>query len=707
MSSAKGTSKVCTHCGSSDIDTDSARGDAVCTNCGSVLEDQIIVSEIQFQENSIGGTSVIGQYVSSEGNKSHSFGPGFHHGFGKESRALTLQNGKKKIQHVGGQLKLNQHCIDTAYNFFKMAVSRRLTRGRRTTHVVAACLYLVCRTEGTPHMLLDFSDVLQTNVYNLGRTYLQLSRELCINVPVLDPCLYIQRFAHRLEFGDKTHEVSMTALRLVQRMKRDWIHAGRRPSGLCGAALLVAARWHDFNRTLRDIIKVAKVCESTIRKRLTEFEETPSSQLTIDEFQRIDLEEEHDPPSFTAGKKKAKLAQFDDGKLGEVNSEITEMQAEIERALESNRLKKPKDSDSASVCSSTISSLDLETELTESFIEKEIMEDVLLSTESDIHERTSEPIAGTSSRQGYECKSANPNSPKNTVDTDVSQSPKVEFDIEVDKFELDSALMPPPWDGAPSGIQGPRPTAASLGLKESIEECLKVPESVDDEEDGGELDLTDIDDQEIDQLYLLNPEEIEVKTSIWTMANADYLKEQKEKEEKEAHDKEMGITKPEKKKKKTRKKQQIQANTAGEAIEKILQEKKISSKINYDVLKDLNRVSELKKDTETVSKVEVVPVEEDGPVPPKPSFERRFKRKSVSIDTKPFLDGMSIKQPKLDDKKDDIVIESGPIEYASVKDDGEIEEEDYEEEDEHMSAAQLMGHGGVDEYVEAYEEDDY
>ena len=43
--------------------------------------------------------------------------------------------------------------------------------------------------------------------------------------------------------------------------------------------------------------------------RLAEFEETPSSQLTIDEFQKIDLEEESDPPCFTTGKQKAKLAQ--------------------------------------------------------------------------------------------------------------------------------------------------------------------------------------------------------------------------------------------------------------------------------------------------------------------------------------------------------------------------------------------------------------
>ena len=72
----------------------------------------------------------------------------------------------------------------------------------------------------------------------------------------MDPCLYVMRFAHRLEFGEKTHDVSMTALRLVSRMKKDWIHFGRRPSGLCGAALLIASRLHCFNRTVADVIKV-------------------------------------------------------------------------------------------------------------------------------------------------------------------------------------------------------------------------------------------------------------------------------------------------------------------------------------------------------------------------------------------------------------------------------------------------------------------
>ena len=51
----------------------------------------------------------------------------------------------------------------------------------------------------------------------------------------------------------------MTALRLVSRMKKDWMHFGRRPSGLCGAALLIAARLHAFNRSVYDVIKVRSV----------------------------------------------------------------------------------------------------------------------------------------------------------------------------------------------------------------------------------------------------------------------------------------------------------------------------------------------------------------------------------------------------------------------------------------------------------------
>ncbi|QQP40978.1 Transcription factor IIIB 90 kDa subunitlike [Caligus rogercresseyi] len=75
--------------------------------------------------------------------------------------------------------------------------------------------------------------------------------------------------------------------------------------------------------------------------------------------------------------------------------------------------------------------------------------------------------------------------------------------------------------------------------------------------------------------------------------NADYLKEKAEKEERErlealAAEKEG---RDPRKRKKNNKKAKVNLganNTALEAIEKIVQEKKISTKINYDVLKSLN-----------------------------------------------------------------------------------------------------------------------
>lgn len=139
----------CKNCGSVEIEVDNARGDAVCMSCGSVLEDNIIVSEVQFEEAGHGQASAVGQFVSAE-SKGGATGYGkFHVGMGTESREVTLRKAKQGITHLSHQLNLNNHCIETACNFFKMALMRHLTRGRKNTHTYAACVYMTCRTEGT------------------------------------------------------------------------------------------------------------------------------------------------------------------------------------------------------------------------------------------------------------------------------------------------------------------------------------------------------------------------------------------------------------------------------------------------------------------------------------------------------------------------------------------------------------------------------
>ena len=129
-------------------------------------------------------SSVVGQFVSLSSTKAFgSSGPGF--GYSKESRQVTIDNGKRLIQQLASQLHLTQVCallvawpcgsaahavcgwgqhyVDSAHRLFILAIQRNFIQGRKTIHVVAACLYIVCRREKSAHLLIDFAEALRVS----------------------------------------------------------------------------------------------------------------------------------------------------------------------------------------------------------------------------------------------------------------------------------------------------------------------------------------------------------------------------------------------------------------------------------------------------------------------------------------------------------------------------------------------------------------
>lgn len=293
---------ICPNCGSTDIEQHEASGASICTDCAVVVEENAIVSSVEFVEGAGGAASAVGQFVSATSSKAYGSARrgGGRYGFSRDSRETTLANGRRRIQEVASRLRLRGHLVDSAHRHFTMAVEKNFVQGRRTAHVVASCLYMACRQEkNNQHMLIDFSDALQVNVYTLGTCFLKFRRLLGIKLELTDPALYVHRFAAFLDFGDKANHVGYTALRIVGRMNRDWLVAGRRPAGVCAAALLIAARAHGFSRTQADVTRVLRVCGMTVINRMKEFEYTPSAQLTLEQFKTVEIEDEADPPAFT------------------------------------------------------------------------------------------------------------------------------------------------------------------------------------------------------------------------------------------------------------------------------------------------------------------------------------------------------------------------------------------------------------------------
>lgn len=165
-SKSKGKEKSqCPACQSTNIISES--GSSICSDCGAVLEESNIVSEVTFIEGANGTSSVVGKFVSSTGSVyGGSYGRGkgrSGYSYSKESREATIENGRRKISQVAATLKLGSHHIEAAQRLFMLAVQHNFIQGRKTQNVIAACLYIVCRREKTPHLLIDFSDVLQVS----------------------------------------------------------------------------------------------------------------------------------------------------------------------------------------------------------------------------------------------------------------------------------------------------------------------------------------------------------------------------------------------------------------------------------------------------------------------------------------------------------------------------------------------------------------
>ncbi|MEN2495478.1 MAG: transcription factor TFIIIB subunit brf1 [Marteilia pararefringens] len=350
-------SETCDSCGSSEFVTDSAKGDSVCTQCGTVQtkhSGSFLVSTIDFQEANNGSKQAIGQFVGSDGYfaSRHMSGVGLYLS-GRESKQMTFSNAKRSIEDIAIPMKLPSHIIDMAFNFYKMCYNRNLTRGRKLRILCAACLYLSCRLELTSHMLVDFSQSIQTDMASILKYFSLVAKSLGIQIPLIDPCLYIPRFAEKLELGNKTNGVVEVAINLISGMQRDWMATGRRPSGLCAASLLISSRLHGFHRTVDDVMRIFKLHKSTLLKRLTEFSKIPTGSMKYDEMLSSNDDMSYKSESISTSEANHSLGferalKLDPKKLIKLQNNMIELRNEIDKLVEKNIAPKPESNKSKS-----------------------------------------------------------------------------------------------------------------------------------------------------------------------------------------------------------------------------------------------------------------------------------------------------------------------------------------------------------------------
>lgn len=527
-------------------------GKIICSGCGSVIDELTMVTEVTY------GLAIGGQHIV------HGYHVGADQAYARrgdvvdKTRAATSQEqtqqfGRNHILRIGAALGINGQIRDHAQQIFRLGIGPGgFTQGRRLKSVAAVALYIACRVQTDPntHMLIDFSDILALNVFDLGQMYTKFLQYLALNgngyiVQPINPEDLILRFAQRLEFGNETMRVANDAVRIVQRMNRDWMTPGRRPAGVCGAALILAARMNNFRRSVEEVVFVVKVQEQTIFNRLDEFRATESGALTVEEFRSIDLERAADPPAFTQdkngrkkrGRKRKKIdANFGDDGDGveptvissratstcpsETNGEVnTPANTQSQAQLDSQSMPPPPLPIDPSLLADSPQPSSEQTPSPSPGNTKPVAK--RRSDQSSSNKATVEPPAkrrkGRPPGGGKSLKTPPATQISDESPLDV-HDPSLGSDLTAaltDPMNLDHATALTSALESASGPLSPPATQQSLPVKPRIP--IPDTEVISDSEFA--------DDPEVCNC-LLTPSEITIKTRIWTHENRDYLRAQ-------------------------------------------------------------------------------------------------------------------------------------------------------------------------------------
>ncbi|KAI0485330.1 hypothetical protein GGR56DRAFT_69622 [Xylariaceae sp. FL0804] len=725
--------------------------DGFCSACGREIDSSNIVAEVQFGETSSGAAMVQGSYVGADQGTTRSLGPGMRRmgGVG-DNREKTIREAKNMMWGFKSRLRnVSESAIDAAIMIFKLVLNENWLQGRGMDKVAPVCLYTACRREDRCDvMLIDFAELVHINVYELGKVFKDLSSIYSFqnnNVRSIIPEDLMMRFAEKLDFGDFTNKIAADATRLCQRMGRDWMVMGRRPSGICGACLLMAARMWNFRRTVREIVYVVKVTTVTIEQRLDEFTVTESSDLSIEDFLNQEfLESRHDPPSFykkstewqekqdkeredSGGGRKRKRPVEDIGE-DEINpnsgaeGSVTPQPASGRTAMLPPPAPRPHPDTSKLRQVSEFLPRSFDSDESREMVApfnpsvvpkpapkraKEVIEG--LSAENPTSDTAVEELAetygdgngdGEDEGEGEEGPSTNP-TPKRRRRGRQPAEPLISFDDEWERDEAElehqiNEVINDPHSDAHSKVLA---TAAHLAhIKAEWARSLLPARELKMDEVIGEDEFAN--DPEV-QYCALGPDEVKIKEGIWLNANREWLRRQQVK----AYQKQMEELGPPKRRRNRVKKPRIgegqltPASTPGEAaVEAMKKRNAVSKRINYDAIANLFGSNKRRGPGSVASRVESeaasrlpsragsVAASESPSEPPTPAAQQ-------SSSQRPAATQGAARDDEMEDEEDDGVQEQDQV------------EDDYEEDG---AVDGVYMHGDAEELQHpGYDEDDW
>lgn len=286
----------CPGCSNEKIITDSESGEIICVKCGRVISDKL--QEIgpewrtfstdeteamtrtgipqSLARHDMGLSTIIGRTDrDASGNKLDAAMRTRMNRLATWDMRSQLHTPKDRslrqaffqLDVLKDKLGLSDSIVEKTAYIYRKAQSRKLTRGRTVSGVLAAAVYIACREMGAHRTLDDIATACNVKRKELSKDFRVLHTRLDLKIPQQDPMKCIVKVASKAKLSEKTRR---QAAQIMSNVTRDEISAGKDPMGLAASVLYLSSIKNGETITQSNIAEAAGVTEVTVRNRAKE-----------------------------------------------------------------------------------------------------------------------------------------------------------------------------------------------------------------------------------------------------------------------------------------------------------------------------------------------------------------------------------------------------------------------------------------------------
>jgi transcription initiation factor TFIIB len=299
-------SMVCSICKNGRLIADPESGELVCSDCGLVFSEKApenraewrnfgsenndrarTGSPISLAQHDMGLNTVIG--INNKDSRGQNIDPSMHstmrrlrtYDFRSQTHTSTDRNLMRAFGELGRQrdkLGMSDAMIDKTAYIYRKALGKGLVRGRSSSAIMAAAIYIACREMGAVRSLKDIGEITNVKRKVISRSYMILIQELEMIMPVIDPMKCIAKIANNAKLSEKSKRMAIDAMKDLVNTEAS---AGKRPMGLAATILYLSCLRSDEAVTQKDIAEAAGVTEVTIRNRIKDLRKSRNMSTAI------------------------------------------------------------------------------------------------------------------------------------------------------------------------------------------------------------------------------------------------------------------------------------------------------------------------------------------------------------------------------------------------------------------------------------------